>query len=106
MRQLAGLAQRHERLLPLQGQGGGAQEAARKTLDLSVLTRGVEAGLADAHKGLYFVAEDEGTIVGQVMITYEWSDWRNGWIWWLQSVYVRAQYRGRGVFRALYEHVY
>jgi ribosomal protein S18 acetylase RimI-like enzyme len=82
-----------------------AQESEGKALDGAVLARGVEAGLADPHKGLYFVAEEAGVVVGQVMVTYEWSDWRNGWIWWIQSVYVRLDHRGRGVFRALYEHV-
>jgi ribosomal protein S18 acetylase RimI-like enzyme len=71
-----------------------------------VLTAGVEAGLADPGKACYFVAEDGGTVVGQLMVTYEWSDWRNGWIWWVQSVYVRPDYRRRGVFRALYRHVH
>jgi GNAT superfamily N-acetyltransferase len=51
------------------------------------------------------VAEHDGEIVGQVMITYEWSDWRNGNIWWLQSVYVRPDWRGKGVFRQLFEFV-
>jgi ribosomal protein S18 acetylase RimI-like enzyme len=82
-----------------------AFETEGKTLDPAVLARGVEAGLADPNKGLYFVAEDGGAVVGQVMVTYEWSDWRNGWIWWIQSVYVRSEYRGRGIFGALYEHV-
>ena len=50
------------------------------------------------------VAEANGEVVGQLMITFEWSDWRNGWIWWLQSVYVRADFRGRGVFTAIFEH--
>jgi ribosomal protein S18 acetylase RimI-like enzyme len=66
----------------------------------------VAAVLADPHKGLYFVAEDDVQVVGQVCLTYEFSDWRNGWMWWIQSVYVRPEYRRQGVFRALYEHVY
>jgi ribosomal protein S18 acetylase RimI-like enzyme len=83
-----------------------AQETEARTLDRAVLTAGVAAGLADAGKALYFVAEDQGDIVGQLMLTTEWSDWRNGWIWWIQSVYVRADWRGKGVFRSLYEHVH
>jgi ribosomal protein S18 acetylase RimI-like enzyme len=83
-----------------------ALESEGLTLDLTLLAPGVAAALADPRKGLYFVAEEDGEVVGQVMITYEWSDWRNGWIWWIQSVYVRPEYRGRGVFRALYEHIY
>ena len=83
-----------------------AQESEGKTLDPATLAPGVAAGLADENKALYFVAEDNSAIVGQLMLTREWSDWRNGWIWWIQSVYVRKEDRRRGVFRSLYEHVY
>src|SRR5205085_5469840 len=83
-----------------------AEESEGKVLDPVVLAAGVAAGLADPDKALYFVAEEGGVILGQLMLTCEWSDWRNGWIWWIQSVYVRADARRRGVFRALYEHVY
>ncbi len=82
-----------------------AEETEGKQLDLAVLAAGVAAGLADAHKARYFVAEEAGGVVGQLMITTEWSDWRNGWFWWVQSVYVRPEARRRGVFRALFEHV-
>lgn len=82
-----------------------AEESEGKNLDLKVLTPGVAAALADERKALYFVAEEEGTILGQTMITFEWSDWRNGWIWWIQSVYVRREARQRGIFRALYDHI-
>jgi ribosomal protein S18 acetylase RimI-like enzyme len=81
-----------------------ALESEGKTLDPAQLTPGVEAGLADSNKGCYFLVEDAGVPVGQMGLTYEWSDWRNGWFWWIQSVYVRAEYRRRGVFRALFEH--
>jgi GNAT superfamily N-acetyltransferase len=83
-----------------------ALESEAKTLDRAVLRAGVAAGLADPHKGAYFVAEDGGEVLGQLMLTWEWSDWRNGWLWWIQSVYVREDARRRGVFRALYDHVY
>ncbi len=83
-----------------------AWETEGKRLDPAVVAAGVAAGLADPNKGIYFVAEDGGAIVGMMMITFEWSDWRNGWLWWIQSVYVRAEARRRGVFRTLYEHVY
>jgi ribosomal protein S18 acetylase RimI-like enzyme len=83
-----------------------AQESEGKTLDPAVLAAGVAAGLADPDKALYFLAEEGGAALGQVMLTKEWSDWRNGWIWWVQSVYVRPDARRRGVFRALFEHVY
>ncbi|MBV9124377.1 MAG: GNAT family N-acetyltransferase [Planctomycetes bacterium] len=82
-----------------------AEETEGKVLDPSQLTAGVRAGLADPGKGLYFVAEEENAFLGQLLITFEWSDWRNGWIWWIQSVYVRPEARRRGVFRALFEHV-
>lgn len=82
-----------------------AEESEGKTLDLALLRPGVEAGLTDPNKALYFVAEDGGAIMGQMMVTFEWSDWRNGWFWWIQSVYVKPEARRRGVFRGLYEHV-
>jgi ribosomal protein S18 acetylase RimI-like enzyme len=83
-----------------------ALESEGKTLDAAVLAAGVAAGLADPNRSTYFLAEEDGTAVGQIMYTTEWSDWRNGWFWWIQSVYVRPEARRRGVFRALYEHVY
>ncbi len=83
-----------------------ALETEQKRLDPAVLAVGVAAALKDADKGRYFVAEDGGAVVGQIMHTREWSDWRNGWIWWIQSVYVRQEWRRRGVFRALYQHVH
>src|SRR5437762_13482561 len=82
-----------------------AEESEGKALDLDVLGRGVAAALADPNKGPYYVAEEGGEVVGEMQITFEWSDWRNGWLWWIQGVYVRADARRRGVFRALYEHV-
>ena len=83
-----------------------ALESEGKTLDPAVLARGVAAGLADDNKARYFVADEGGAVVGQLMLTSEWSDWRDGWIWWIQSVYVRDDWRRRGVFRLLYEHVH
>jgi ribosomal protein S18 acetylase RimI-like enzyme len=82
-----------------------AEESEGKQLDRATLSAGVAAGLADPAKARYFVAEEDNVIVGQVMLTWEWSDWRNGWLWWIQSVYVIASARRRGVFRALYRHV-
>jgi GNAT superfamily N-acetyltransferase len=82
-----------------------AEESESKTLDLDVLSAGVAAALADPAKGPYFLAEHDGEIVGQMQVTYEFSDWRNGWFWWIQGVYVRPDARRRGVFRALYNHV-
>ena len=83
-----------------------AAETEDTILDRDVLARGVQAILADESKGLYFVAEAGGEIVGQTMVTFEWSDWRNGPIWWFQSVYVRSDWRRRGVFRRLYDCVF
>jgi ribosomal protein S18 acetylase RimI-like enzyme len=82
-----------------------AEESEGKVLDPAVLGPGVAAVLADPVKGLYFLAEIEGRVVGQIGLTFEFSDWRNGWFWWIQSVYVRKEARRQGVFRALYEHV-
>src|SRR5438309_11067262 len=82
-----------------------AAESEGTTRDGATLRAGVRACLADPVKGVYFLAEEGGEIVGQICITYEFSDWRNGWMWWIQSVYVRPEARRRGVFTALYEHV-
>lgn len=82
-----------------------AWESEGKRLDPAVLGRGVAAVLADPHKGFYTLAERAGETVGQALVTFEWSDWRCGWYWWLQSVYVRADARRGGVFRALFEHL-
>jgi GNAT superfamily N-acetyltransferase len=82
-----------------------AFETEGKTLDAAVLARGVRAVFEDAAKGFYTVAaRPDGTVVGQMMVTFEWSDWRNGWFWWVQSVYVREDARREGVFKALFNH--
>jgi GNAT superfamily N-acetyltransferase len=82
---------------------------ALETEDLRLEPVCVEAGVAallqDSAKGVYYVAEINGQVVGQVMITYEWSDWRNANIWWLQSVYVKPEFRRQGIFRALFAHL-
>jgi len=82
-----------------------ARETEELELDRDILTRGVEAVFADPNLGRYFVAEHEGRVIGSLMITYEWSDWRNGMVWWIQSVYVLPEHRGLGVYAGLYEHV-
>ena len=82
-----------------------AEETEDKRLDPQVIGPGVAAVLGDATKGRYWVAIIDGEIAGQLMVSYEWSDWRNGTIWWIQSVYVAAPFRRRGVFSALYKHV-
>ena len=83
-----------------------ARESEGKTLDPALLTPGVEAVLRDPQKGCYFLAREAGVVLGQLSVTLEWSDWRNGWFWWIQSVYVRTEARRRGVFRALFHHVH
>ncbi len=84
-----------------------ALETESKVLDPATLEAGVACALADPDRLRYWVAELEGGPgpVGQAAVTREWSDWRMGWIWWFQSVYVAAPFRGRGVFRALYHHI-
>lgn len=82
-----------------------ARESERLELIPKTVQAGVAALLADRTKGIYFVAETAEGIVGMLMITYEWSDWRNANIWWLQSVYVKEESRGSGVFQSLFHHV-
>src|SRR6185503_21314109 len=82
-----------------------AMETEKLALDPKVIGPGVAAIFEDEAKGKYFVAEIGGKVAGCLLITHEWSDWRNGDIWWIQSVYVHADFRRRGVFSALYRHV-
>ncbi|HXR62187.1 MAG TPA: GNAT family N-acetyltransferase [Rudaea sp.] len=82
-----------------------ALETEHRALDVEVLRAGVAAALGDARHGFYLVAEAAAQVVACLLITYEWSDWRNGQWWWLQSVYVDPQFRRHGVFRALYDEV-
>lgn len=84
-----------------------AAETEDKTLERAVLESGVRSALADHARLRYWIAELAETAepVGQSAVSREWSDWRDGWIWWLQSVYVRPEARGRGVFRSLYAHI-
>jgi len=83
-----------------------AQESEGKALDATILGRGVASALTDPNKARYFLALEQDKIVGQLSLTFEWSDWRNGWLWWIQSVFVRPEWRRHGVFRTLYEYVY
>ena len=85
-----------------------ASETEDIILDRATLERGVRLALADPDRLRYWVAVLNGTeeVVGQAAITREWSDWRNGWLWWFQSVYVRPDARGRGVFRALFRQIH
>ena len=86
-----------------------ALETENRQLDLATLRKGTIAFLENPNYGFYIVAELPETMsgrpVGQLMITYEWSDWRNGVFWWIQSLYVVPDRRGLGVFRAMHDHI-
>ena len=83
-----------------------AQETENRALDLQRVLNGVEALLNDSVKGIYLIAEVDGMPAGQLLLTYEWSDWRNGNFWWIQSVYVIQEFRAHGIFTALFGHVH
>lgn len=83
-----------------------AEETEGRILDPEILRAGVAALLQDPNKGTYYIYSDsQGRILGQVMVTLEWSDWRSGYFWWIQSVYVAPYFRGQGIFKALYHHI-
>jgi GNAT superfamily N-acetyltransferase len=82
-----------------------ARETEELELDRGTLDDGVAAVFEDASRGRYFVAVDGDRVAGSLLITYEWSDWRNGVVWWIQSVYVIPELRGQGVYAGLYRHV-
>lgn len=82
-----------------------AHETEDVALDRATCTKGVEAVFDDASRGRYFVAENDGQVVASLLITFEWSDWRNGNVWWIQSVYVRPEVRQQRIYGGLYQHV-
>lgn len=82
-----------------------ALETEGKELDAEILRRGVAGVFNAKEKGFYVVAEEAGTIVGGLMITFEWSDWRAKWFWWIQSVYIVPERRGERIYRSLYDFV-
>jgi len=82
-----------------------AKESENIILNSKIVLAGVKALLSDKNKGFYIVAEENDMIVGQLMITCEWSDWRNKLIWWIQSVYVQKEWRKKGVFTQLLDYV-
>jgi GNAT superfamily N-acetyltransferase len=88
-----------------EGNARMALETEGRRLDPTILRAGVRAVFNDPARGFYLTAEFEGQPAGQMMITYEWSDWRNGVFWWIQSVYTIPELRRRGVFKALYSRV-
>lgn len=82
-----------------------AEETENVKLDANVVTKGLAALLGDPSKGVYYLAIDNGEPVGCHLITFEWSEWRNGNVWWLQSVYVKESHRKKKVFSAMYENI-
>jgi GNAT superfamily N-acetyltransferase len=82
-----------------------AMETEGLKLDHETVTMGVNAVFSDTGKGRYWVAEEDGKVIASLLITYEWSDWRNAVIWWFQSVYVLPRFRRMGIFRMMYEHI-
>ena len=90
-----------------------AHESEGKLLDRRILSRGVIEALRDRDRLAYWVVDvaddpadpESRWVIGQAALTREWSDWRAGWIWWFQSVYVHPDYRGQGIFRSLYSHI-
>ena len=82
-----------------------ARETEDVQLDRATCTHGVDSVFRDGALGRYYVAELDGIVIAALLITWEWSDWRNGVVWWIQSVYVRPELRGQRVYAGLYEHV-
>lgn len=89
----------------VRGNAEMALETEHLSLDLDRLRDGVHAVFEQPGRGVYYIAELDGRRAGQMMITYEWSDWRNGVFWWIQSVYVERMFRRQGVFKAIYQHI-
>lgn len=82
-----------------------ARESEGRDLDLHTLREGMRTLLDDPGRGRVFVVEDGGRIAATLMLTTEWSDWRNGWFWWIQNVYVHPDHRRKGHYRRLHEYV-
>ena len=86
-------------------QEGMALETEGKALDEALLRNGITAIFDSSQKGFYLVAEADSVVVGSLLITYEWSDWRNATFWWIQSVFVDANWRRKGVYRTMHDYV-
>ncbi len=82
-----------------------AKETENMELDSQTAIRGAKAIIKDPHKGFYLVAEMKGEIIGQLMVTNEWSDWRNKYFLWIQSLYVREDFRQKGIFSSLLHYL-
>ena len=98
-------ASRHDAPAIVEFQLAMARETENVTLDREVCTRGVDAVFDDPSRGRYFATEADGQVVASLLITYEWSDWRDGVVWWIQSVYVRPEARRQRVYAGLYEYI-
>ena len=83
-----------------------ASETEGKVLDEALLRRGITTIFDSSGKGFYLVAEVDGRLVGTLLITYEWSDWRNATFWWIQSVFVDANWRRKGVYRSMHDYLF
>ena len=82
-----------------------ARETEGKDLSADILRPGVAAVFDDANKGFYVVAETDKAVIGGLLVTFEWSDWRNKWFWWIQSVYILPEHRGRSIYSRMYDFV-
>ena len=82
-----------------------AKESEEMILDNNIITKGVEAVFSDSSKGVYYVAEENSIVVASLLTTFEWSDWRNAYVLWIQSVYVMPEYRRKGVFKKMYQYL-
>ena len=82
-----------------------ASETENIILDKDTVLKGVTAVMNDSSKGRYYVAEKKGKVIGSLLTTFEWSDWRNGTVLWIQSVYILAEFRRKGVYSNMYKHI-
>jgi GNAT superfamily N-acetyltransferase len=82
-----------------------AWETEQITLEPDIIARGVKAVFSEHSHGQYWVAEEKGIVVASLLITYEWSDWRNTNVWWFQSVYVLPEFRRTGIFRSMFQYI-
>ena len=82
-----------------------ALETESKNLDKYTVLKGVEKVLASSDRGFYIIAEVASKVIGSLMVTFEWSDWRNGWFFWIQSVFVEQSYRRQGIYRLMHNEV-
>lgn len=82
-----------------------AKETENLDLDKEILEKGIAEVFMKPELGTYYVATWNEEVIGTLMITYEWSDWRNGMVWWIQSVYILSEHRSSGVFRKMYEYI-